>query len=314
MEYSGRKVSDSSSSPAGVPSSAPPVARSAYAAAGNLITFPGREKLDVRAPYMYQRDISARGKPHIKTGHFAKLSNLQRFQNGYHAISFSKIINGKEYHMQPDSTFQRQAWRVGIAYNEFNIVRGSKFAPVREKISHWGVYIRPLRHNSETAPNRIFGMNWEQNYGSHLILEDVWGVPGEGKSGRWKKELADTEFQKITDPNFQEVTMYFSLEEFVLEAQWLLRQFTGRSIGPLNEIISPNPGAAYSLAFANCQDFAKLVITSLKKYNWTDARRLNQQFSLSLLEKKMLGELEKEAEGRGEHNYRRAGPLLADER
>ncbi|KAJ5970195.1 uncharacterized protein N7479_000113 [Penicillium vulpinum] len=303
MEYSGRKVSDSSSSPAGVPSSAPPVARSAYAAAGNLITFPGREKLDVRAPYMYQRDISARGKPHIKTGHFAKLSNLQRFQNGYHAISFSKIINGKEYHMQPDSTFQRQAWRVGIAYNEFNIVRGSKFAPVREKISHWGVYIRPLRHNNCPEPDIWHELGtklWQSPYSGRCL-----GGPGEGKSGRWKKELADTEFQKITDPNFQEVTMYFSLEEFVLE---------GRSIGPLNEIISPNPGAAYSLAFANCQDFAKLVITSLKKYNWTDARRLNQQFSLSLLEKKMLGELEKEAEGRGEHNYRRAGPLLADER
>lgn len=62
-------------------------------------------------------------------------------------------------------------------------------------------------------------MNWEGRYGSPLILEDVWGVPGQGKNGTWKRQLADNEFQKITDPNFRQVIMYFSLEEFVLEGK-----------------------------------------------------------------------------------------------
>jgi hypothetical protein len=60
-------------------------------------------------------------------------------------------------------------------------------------------------------------MNWEEGLGSSLILEDVWGTKGQGKSGNWKKQLKDDEFTKLRA--FPETTMYFSLEEFVLEGK-----------------------------------------------------------------------------------------------
>lgn len=119
---------------------------------------------------------------------------------------------------------------------------------------------------------------------------------------------------RVHGPREWRITIIVSHTISLLAVQWLLRKFTGQTIGPLNEIICPNPGAAYSLGFANCQDFAKFVITSLKDYNWTEIHRLSQPFSLSLQEKKMLFELEKEAEGRDIHKYRRAGLLLTDER
>lgn len=59
-------------------------------------------------------------------------------------------------------------------------------------------------------------MNWTRGYGSHLILEDVWGTPGQNNTGEWKKLLTDAEFDKTSDPMFKEITMYCSLEEFVL--------------------------------------------------------------------------------------------------
>lgn len=119
---------------------------------------------------------------------------------------------------------------------------------------------------------------------------------------------------RVHSPREWRITIIVSHTISLLAVQWLLRKFTGQTIGPLNEIICPNPGAAYSLGFANCQDCAKFVITSLEDYNWTEIHRLSQPFSLSLLEKKMLFELEKEAEGRDIHKYRRAGLLLTDER
>lgn len=60
-------------------------------------------------------------------------------------------------------------------------------------------------------------MNWENGYGSSLILSDAWGTPGPDQNGEWKRLVTDTEFTKINDRKFQEMTVYCSLEEFVLE-------------------------------------------------------------------------------------------------
>ncbi|OQE06834.1 hypothetical protein PENVUL_c016G05979 [Penicillium vulpinum] len=167
---------------------------------------------------------------------------------------------------------------------------------MRQKIALWGIYIRPqaMTRSNEAPLNRIFAMNWKDEYGSALILEDVWGTPGQDNRGEYKKLLTDAEFTKHTDRKFEETTMYFTLEEFVLEAQWLLRQFTSRR---RDGRICANPGTTYNLGFANCQDFAKFVMDRLEssRYDWTDSKRLSQPFVLSSLEDEILKDLEDEA-------------------
>lgn len=63
----------------------------------------------------------------------------------------------------------------------------------------------------------IFGLNFREEYKGELILEDVWGTPGNGGSGEWKKRVNSKEFEKVNSfESLRETTMYFSLEEFVL--------------------------------------------------------------------------------------------------
>jgi hypothetical protein len=54
-------------------------------------------------------------------------------------------------------------------------------------------------------------MNFAREFKSDLILEDVWGTP-EG----WKKRVSRKEFYGINKPGLQEITIYCSIEEFVL--------------------------------------------------------------------------------------------------
>jgi hypothetical protein len=132
MGWFTKKKSAISSSSAGAASSARHITQ-------NALAYAGREKLDFRAPYVFHNIINSRGEELIKNKTFSQLSHPQRFNNGCYNIGFYQIAEGKEYQMPPDSTYQRQPWTVGIAYNEFNSIRWIRDS---ETIAHWGIYIR----------------------------------------------------------------------------------------------------------------------------------------------------------------------------
>ncbi|KAJ5457639.1 hypothetical protein N7475_009027 [Penicillium sp. IBT 31633x] len=291
-----KKTSTNSTSSAGISSSVQRISQKSYASGENALAYPGREKVDVRAPYFFSKEPAPHSTDLIKRDLFRNISQTDRLINGHEVIAFYQITGGGAYRLPPNSTYQRQPWTVGIAINPFRAVQWST-GYMREKAAHWGIYIRP-QGKSGTSFTRIFGMNWTRGYGSHLILEDVWGTPGQNNTGEWKKLLTDAEFDKTSDPMFKEITMYCSLEEFVLTVQWLLRQFTGLGRTFDKAEILPNPGEAYSLVSSNCQHFARYVITELKgvsRCNWTDRKRLSQPFDLSSLELGLLKSLERES-------------------
>ncbi|KAJ5355943.1 PPPDE peptidase domain-containing protein [Penicillium concentricum] len=307
-------MGNTSSSSAGASSSAQHISQNAYRSAENSLGYPGRGEVDVRAPYMFKCEISSSGNALKNKNQLMQLKKSERLRKRYYVVAFYQIAEGRVDRMPPYNTYQRQAWTVGIAFNRFNFTRRAP-RRLREKLAHWGIYIRPQVYDStyEPALNRVFGMNWEEKIGSLLILEDVWGTPGQDMSGDWKKLVKATEFEKVTNPKYQETTMYFSLEEFVLEpvtntksllvVQWLLRQFIARTLGrngpqyTWDDLNIIHPGAAYSLTSANCQDFVKFAMDVLKdhpSYNFTDFKRLCQPFALSSLESKVLRVLERE--------------------
>lgn len=133
MGWLGKKKSTISSSSAGASSSPRHITQ-------NALAYSGREKVDVRAPYVFHNIINSRGKELIKNNTFSQLSHPQRFVNGCYNIGFYQIAEGKEHQMRPDSTYERQPWTVGIAYNEFNSIRWTRADS--ETIAHWGIYIR----------------------------------------------------------------------------------------------------------------------------------------------------------------------------
>ncbi|KAJ5192498.1 hypothetical protein N7449_008640 [Penicillium cf. viridicatum] len=253
-----------------------------HASAENALAYPGRERLDVRAPYFFTKSTA----PHVSesrivSGNFANQSITSRLERGDEVIQFYQIVNGLQRGLAPNSTYQRQAWDVGVAMNPF---RAFHWSPqfVQQKVAHWGIYIRPQAAGTQSAMYRVFGMNWSSVYGSELILEDAWGTPGEDNKGEWKKLLTAEEIQKVNESRIKETTMYFSLEEFVLTVQWLLRCFVRLNAWSEHGRIDSNPGRAYSLVAANCQHFAKHVMTALKdqeSYNWTDVGRLERPFA-----------------------------------
>ncbi|CAI7663644.1 unnamed protein product [Penicillium viridicatum] len=265
-----------------------------HASSENALAYPGREKVDVRAPYFFTKDTA----PHVSesrfgSGNFANQSITSRLERGDEVIEFYRIVNGLQCALAPNSTYQRQAWDVGVAMNPF---RAFHWSPqfVQQKAAHWGIYIRPQAAGTQSAMYRVFGMNWSSGYGSELILEDAWGTPGQDNKGEWKKLLAAEEIQKVNESRIKETTMYFSLEEFVLTVQWLLRSFVRSHARSEHGQIDPNPGSAYSLVAANCQHFAKHVMTALKdqeSYNWTDVGRLERPFALSHLEMELRKDL-----------------------
>lgn len=63
-------------------------------------------------------------------------------------------------------------------------------------------------------------MNFRKTYKDELILEDVWGTPGEGGRGAWKKHISREEFEPVNEAALREEVMYFSLEEFVLTREF----------------------------------------------------------------------------------------------
>lgn len=66
---------------------------------------------------------------------------------------------------------------------------------------------------------RVFGMNFLTDTSSDLILEDVWGTPGEGGAGLWKNMICKDEFKQVLEPGIEEKVMYFNLQEFVLHRE-----------------------------------------------------------------------------------------------
>jgi hypothetical protein len=65
-------------------------------------------------------------------------------------------------------------------------------------------------------------MNFRKEYKGQLILENAWGTPGEQGTGVWKKALTHEEFKQVQEQGLEEVVMYFSFEEFVLNREFPL--------------------------------------------------------------------------------------------
>jgi hypothetical protein len=59
-------------------------------------------------------------------------------------------------------------------------------------------------------------MNFVKDYKGELMLENVWGTPGPGGQGQWKKRMTCREFNPVNERGLQGTIMYFSIEEFVL--------------------------------------------------------------------------------------------------
>lgn len=108
--------------------------------AENALVYPGRQKLDARALYMFKPEISSRGKA-LKEDN-QQTSRLELFQRKGYSIAFYHISEGNLDPMPSSNTYQRKAWTIGIACNEFNFIR---WAPsgLSKKVAHWGIYIRP---------------------------------------------------------------------------------------------------------------------------------------------------------------------------
>ncbi|KAJ5392072.1 hypothetical protein N7509_007562 [Penicillium cosmopolitanum] len=193
--------------------------------------------------------------------------------------------------MPIDAVYKREAWYVGVAYNPWKIVNNFPEA-AQQRLAHWAVYIRPCSSSDKGPMYRVFGMNFLTDTSSDLILEDVWGTPGEGGAGLWKNMICKDEFKQVLEPGIEEKVMYFNLQEFVLHLQWILRIFLRKRA--IRQAVYPNPeyaGDKYALLTANCQHFVRFALQSLEKFQWTDRSRLNESFSLAVLGQQIMRDI-----------------------
>lgn len=137
-----KKTSTNSTSSAGISSSVQRISQKSYASGENALAYPGREKVDVRAPYFFSKEPAPHSTDLIKRDLFRNISQTDRLINGHEVIAFYQITGGGAYRLPPNSTYQRQPWTVGIAINPFRAVQWST-GYMREKAAHWGIYIRP---------------------------------------------------------------------------------------------------------------------------------------------------------------------------
>lgn len=79
-------------------------------------------------------------------------------------------------------------------------------------------------------------MNFRKEYKGQLILENVWGTPGEQGTGVWKKTLSPRDFNIVQERGLEEVVMYFSFEEFVLNREFYPSR---TSVNPTDSYPSP---------------------------------------------------------------------------
>ncbi|OAQ85678.1 PPPDE peptidase domain-containing protein [Purpureocillium lilacinum] len=267
------------------------------------LAWPGRDKVDPRAPYYFKLELSEK---------FLSSEAYKSRDRNYKAlkaelaakrgtVGFYKTVADVPCRIPDNATFRRQAWLVGVAVNPWRAV-SQRSSSVKERLAHWGVYIRPA--DDKDAPYRIFGMNFYKQYGDDLILEDVWGTPGKNGEGEWKKRVRRDEFQIMRDSRLCDVKMFFSLEEFVLYAQWVLKNWS-TDVGYRDVEADNAPGYAYSLLAANCQNFSKRLIRKMREdLGWTSPKRLEHRF--------VLGDLEKEIRQGHIHDLKAADFMYAN--
>ncbi|KAF5235118.1 hypothetical protein FAUST_7281 [Fusarium austroamericanum] len=275
------------------------------------LAWPGRDRVDPRAPYFFSKEISESllSTERYKSGAWHQQTDHASLKYGDQVVRFWEIADEGEQCLPPDATYERQAWLVGVAANPWRAVENSR-SGVRQRLAHWGIYILPQNTNDQEPSYRIFGMNFQKEYKGELMLEDVWGTSGEDGTGAWKKRISSNEFHKVDDPSLKERVMYFSLEEFVLtdctQVQFVLRRFVRQLRWTSEGDIQPHRGDAYSLLAANCQHFARKVIKTLVENSWEDPSRLEHRFQLAGLETTIRQALMKEAENEeGEYALRR---------
>ncbi|KAL4744827.1 hypothetical protein BDW72DRAFT_74316 [Aspergillus terricola var. indicus] len=284
------------------------------------LAWPGRDKVDPRAPYTFGKCAD----PAIESAMDGIEYNIvgaatQRLDDGKDVINFYRVENGCEQIIPRSSTFERRAWVVGVAYNPWRVVNGFPTG-VQQHLAHWGIYIRPLAVDKQGPNYQIFGMNFRKEYKGQLILENVWGTPGDQGKGVWKKALTHEDFNKVQEKGLEEAVMYFSFEEFVLNREF---PYPGRTLVPcpwqrpsltprIQKVqlilwdfvrwrkrsgqgeIDQHGGDAYSLFRGNCQHFARNVITALKDRGWEQGNRLHTRFILNDLETELLEKLFRE--------------------
>lgn len=188
--------------------------------ARGALAWPGRENVDPRAPYLVETLM----KPGFKQSTYPD------------SLEFYELNGNETRRMYGQETYKRQAWGVGVAANPWRAVDQSS-PRVQRRLAHWGVYLHALPAANQvsyqnllrdewsaystqgSASYKIFGMNFEGGKdfgGGKLILEDVWGTPGDDGTGLWKKMVRKDEFMELDEPELKESVIYCSLEEFVL--------------------------------------------------------------------------------------------------
>ncbi|KAL2853191.1 hypothetical protein BJX68DRAFT_265414 [Aspergillus pseudodeflectus] len=259
------------------------------------LAWPGRDDVDPRAPYSFGKCADPAVESAMDGIQYDIFGAALQYRDDgkKDVINFYHIENGREQTMPRLSTFERCAWVVGVAFNPWRVVDGFS-SGVQQQFAHWGVYIRPLAVDKQGPNYQIFGMNFRKEYKGQLILENAWGTPGEQGTGVWKKALTHEDFRRVQEKGLEEVVMYFSFEEFVLNLQLVLWDFVRRRKHSSQGEIDQHRGDAYSLFRGNCQHFARNVMAALKERGWMQKNRLHSRFILNDLETELLEKLFRE--------------------
>ncbi|KAI9659880.1 MAG: hypothetical protein M1821_001232 [Bathelium mastoideum] len=133
---------------------------------------------------------------------------------------------------------------------------------------------------------QIYSLDFEDLTGQNLVLQAVWVT----KRG-WQRDMEESEIRVITE---HESVLYFSLQEFVLAAQFELNErlkyyftekFTkiqeGKSGVSMRKFMDnfnddgtvKKTGLVYNLFERNCQHFAECLLENILLRNWGDPSR-----------------------------------------
>ncbi|KAL3957466.1 hypothetical protein ACCO45_008044 [Purpureocillium lilacinum] len=108
------------------------------------LAWPGRDKVDPRAPYYFKLELSEKflSSEAYKANHSSLQALMAELAAKRGNMGFYKTAADVACRIPDNATFRRQAWLVGIAVNPWRAT-SQRSSSVKERLAHWGVYIRP---------------------------------------------------------------------------------------------------------------------------------------------------------------------------
>ena len=100
------------------------------------LAWPGRDKIDPRAPYFLNMEVKK--KHGNKIGYYDSILN------------FHRIFDNQSQLIPLNTTYDRHAWSVGVAANPWRSI--SQHLPrAEQRLAHWAIYMRPQDEDSKVS-------------------------------------------------------------------------------------------------------------------------------------------------------------------